>query len=111
MHGDSILENAVKENSARTDALQKGVSGFLTREDFSEINVAEDMDYEHYQTLQNRLNQIRSMSSTRYFYTAKRNSEGRLVYIVDGLELGADDSRSPVHMSSLPKDTSANRTS
>ena len=91
MHGDSILENAVKENSASTDAMQKGVSGFLTREDFSEINVVEDMNSEHYQTLQNRLNQIRSMNSTRYFYTAKHNSEGRLIYVVDGLELGADD--------------------
>lgn len=91
MHSDSILDNAVKENSTRTDAMQVGVSGFLTREDFTEINGIEDMQSEHYKTLQVRLNQIRNMNSTRYFYTAKRNSEGRLIYVVDGLDFGADD--------------------
>lgn len=72
IHGDSIIENAVEQNSARTDAMQKGVSGFITREDFTDINSAEDMDTELYKTLQTNLNQIRSMNSTRYFYTAKR---------------------------------------
>ncbi|MCI7545321.1 MAG: hypothetical protein MSA96_00875 [Treponema porcinum] len=31
------------------------------------------------------------MNSTRYFYTAKRGSDGRLIYLVDGLDLSADD--------------------
>lgn len=91
IHGDSIIENAVEQNSARTDAMQKGVSGFITREDFTDINSAEDMDTELYKTLQTNLNQIRSMNSTRYFYTAKRGSDGRLIYLVDGLDFGADD--------------------
>ncbi len=91
MHGDSILDNAVSQNSARTDAMQKGVSGFITREDFTDINSVEDMDTELYKSLQTRLNQIRNMNSTRYFYTAKRGSDGRLIYLVDGLDLDADD--------------------
>lgn len=91
MHSDSILENAVEQNSARTDAMQTGVSGFITREDFTEINSMEDMDTELYQTLQRRLNQIRTMNNTRYFYTAKRGSDGRLIYLVDGLAPDADD--------------------
>ena len=91
MHSDSILENAVEQNSSRTDAMQKGVSGFITREDFTDINSADDMESELYQTLQMRLNQIRNMNSTRYFYTAKRGSDGRLIYLVDGLDLSADD--------------------
>lgn len=91
IQGDSILENAVEQNSTRTDAMQKGVSGFITRADFTDINSVEDMDSELYTTLQARLNQIRSMNSTRYFYTAKRGDDGRLIYLVDGLDLGADD--------------------
>lgn len=91
MHGDSILDNAVSQNSARTDAMQKGVSGFITREDFTDINSVDDMDTELYKSLQTRLNQIRNMNSTRYFYTAKRGSDGRLIYLVDGLDLDADD--------------------
>jgi len=31
------------------------------------------------------------MNSTRYFYTAKRDSEGRMIYLVDGLDYGSDD--------------------
>lgn len=37
------------------------------------------------------MNQIRSLNSTRYLYTAKRNSEGKLIYLVDGLDLDTSD--------------------
>ena len=49
------------------------------------------MSSEQYQTLQTTLNQIRSLNSTRYLYTAKRNSEGKLIYLVDGLDLDTSD--------------------
>lgn len=91
MYNDSILDNAIAEDSSRTDAMHKGVSNALTREDFTEINTVDDMNTERYKSLQTYLNQIRNMNSTRYFYTAKRNTEGRLIYLVDGLDLGADD--------------------
>ena len=41
--------------------------------------------------LQQSLNELRTLNSTRYLYTAKRNSEGKLIYLVDGLDLGAED--------------------
>ena len=91
MYNDSILDNAISENSSRTDAMHKGVSDALTREDFTAINTVDDMNTERYKSLQTYLNQIRNMNSTRYFYTAKRNAEGKLIYLVDGLDLGADD--------------------
>ncbi len=90
-YAKSILENAVNENCLRTDAMHKGVQGFLTREDFSEIHEIKDMDSLRYKKLQAQLNEIRNMNSTRYFYTAKRNEEGKLIYLVDGLDLGAKD--------------------
>ena len=95
MYNDSILDNEIAVNSSRTDAMYKGVSDTLTREDFTEINTREDMNTEQYKTLQSYLNQIRNMNSTRYFYTAKRNSEGKLIYLVDGLDFGADDFEYP----------------
>ena len=91
MTNESMLENAVAENNARTDAMHRGVSSFLTREDFTDINVRSDLSTERYRRLQKRLNDIRNMNSTRYFYTAKRGPEGRPIYLVDGLDLGADD--------------------
>lgn len=90
-YAKSILENAVNANSLRTDAMHKGVQGFLTREDFSEIHEIKDMDSLRYKKLQAQLNEIRNMNSTRYFYTANRNEEGKLIYLVDGLDLGAKD--------------------
>ena len=87
----NTLDNAIEENSQRTDAMYEGVQKFLTKEDFSEINDSADMESEHYKTLQSRLNEIRSMNSTRYFYTAKRNAEGKLIYLVDGLDYDTED--------------------
>lgn len=91
MANETTLNNAIEESSRRTDAMYEGVQKFLTREDFSEINDAWDMDSEQYITLQKHLNEIRSMNSTRYFCTAKRNAEGKLIYLVDGLDYGTDD--------------------
>ncbi len=88
---ETTLSNTNEENSRRTDAMYEGVQEFLTREDFSEINDTSDMDSELYITLQRHLNEIRRMNSTRYFYTAKRNAEGKLIYLVDGLDYGSDD--------------------
>lgn len=31
------------------------------------------------------MNEIRTLNSTRYIYTATRNEDGRLIYVVDGL--------------------------
>lgn len=63
----------------------------FTRDDFTDINTVDDMSSERYQTLQTTLNQIRSLNSTRYLYTAKSNSEGKLIYLVDGLDLDTSD--------------------
>ena len=88
---ENTLQNAIEENSKRTDAMYEGVQNFLKKEDFSEINDKSDMTSELYVALQLHLNEIRSMNSTRYFYTAKRNDEGKLIYLVDGLDYGSED--------------------
>lgn len=49
------------------------------------------MKLERYQELQKSLNELRSLNSTRYLYTAKRDADGRLIYLVDGLDLLAED--------------------
>ncbi len=91
IYNRNVIENAVEENIRRTDAMHKGVSDILTRADFTGINGREDMSTDRYRNLQGHLNEIRSMNATRYFYTVKRGADGRLIYLVDGLERGADD--------------------
>ena len=73
------------------EAIHKVVSNSFTRADFETISSVEDMDTPRYQELQQELNQLRSLNSTRYLYTAARNSEGKLIYLVDGLDLDAED--------------------
>ena len=92
---ENVLENEVSESIGRSDAMQAGIAAFVKSEDFTKINGPADKDTAIYKNLQTHLNQIRGMNDTRYFYTAKRNSEGKLIYLVDGLPLDAQDFRNP----------------
>lgn len=49
------------------------------------------METARYQELQQELNELRRLNSTRYLYTAKRGDDGRLIYLIDGLDLDAED--------------------
>lgn len=90
-YSTSTLEANVDQNITCSDAIHKLVSNTFTRDGFTDINTVDNMSSERYQTLQTTLNQIRSLNSTRYLYTAKRNSEGKLIYLVDGLDLDTSD--------------------
>ena len=90
-YSTSTLEANVDQNITCSDAIHKLVSNTFTRDDFTDINTVDNMSSERYQTLHTTLNQIRSLNSTRYLYTAKRNSEGKLIYLVDGLDLDTSD--------------------
>lgn len=87
----NTVETAVERNTLRTDTIYESMIGLLEDDDFTEINVQDDMETEVYVRLQSELNQMRKLKTVRYLYTAKRNAEGRLVYLVDGLDLGAED--------------------
>ncbi|WP_253288446.1 hybrid sensor histidine kinase/response regulator [Blautia sp. MSJ-19] len=78
-------------NKTCSDAIHKLVSNKFTRDDFENITKSEDMQTERYRELQQSLNEIRSLNSTRYLYTAKRGDDGRIIYLIDGLDLDADD--------------------
>lgn len=87
----NTLETAMKRNILRMDTIYESMVSILNDEDFTSIHTKEDMDTEAYIRLQNELNQMRKLKSLRYLYTAGRNAEGTPVYLVDGLDLGADD--------------------
>lgn len=87
----NTLKTAVERNILRMDTIYESMVSFLEDDDFTAINTQEDMDTDEYIRLQNELNQMRKLKTVRYLYTAKRNAEGTPVYLVDGLDLGADD--------------------
>ena len=77
------------------DNIQNYIEHQLTPESFLEIDSKEDMNKECYQELKERMEEIRDIGDLRYLYTAKRNDEGTLVYVVGGLPEDADDFRYP----------------
>ena len=87
----STLEATVEQDVSRANAIYATISNKLTKEQYTQINTKADMQMELYQSLQRQLNELRKLEFTRYLYTAKRNTEGQIVYLVDGLELSADD--------------------
>ena len=52
-------------------------------EDFAEINTKEDMDKPIYPAMQKLLNTIRISAGLRYLYTAKINSLGEYIYVIE----------------------------
>ena len=92
---DSVVNSAVKEATSRTDAMYEVMDSLLSREDFDDINSPADMESSYYTELQAHLSEVRSLNSTRYFYTVKRAADGTLVYVVDGLDRNSSDFRKP----------------
>ncbi len=90
-YSDSIVEDAVSRDTECSDAIRTLVSNKFTRDDFNSISTVEDMQTARYKELQQMLNELRTLNSTRYLYTASRNADGRLIYLVDGLDLDAED--------------------
>ena len=91
----TALETEIARDTASADAVHKLVDGRICKEDFDQINDQSDEKEQLYKDISSYFNEIRTLNSTRYIYTAKRNEEGKLVYVVDGLDPNADDVRHP----------------
>ena len=83
----TALETEITRDTASADAVHKLVDGRIGKEDFEKNQL--------YKNISSYFNEIRTLNSTRYIYTAKKNEEGKLVYVVDGLDSDADDVRHP----------------
>ena len=91
----TALETEISRDRASADAVHKLVDGKIGGEDFSHIKDRSDEDTQFYKDISSYLNEIRTLNSTRYIYTATRNEEGKLIYVVDGLDSDAGDVRHP----------------
>ena len=91
----NMLEAALTRDTTCADAIHRLVSDEFTREDFDDPAIWSDMTSPRYLELQKTLNQLRTLNSTRYLYTAKFNDRGQPMYLVDGLPPNSSDFRSP----------------
>ena len=90
-YGCIAEEAAVARDTKCADVIHQVVSDKFNRNDFQTITTKADMETARYQELQQELNELRRLNSTRYLYTAKRGDDGRLIYLIDGLDLDAED--------------------
>lgn len=91
----TALETEITRDTASADAVHKLVDGRIGKEDFDQIKDQSDEKNQLYKDISSYFNEVRTLNSTRYIYTAKKNEEGKLVYVVDGLDPDADDVRHP----------------
>ena len=91
----TALETEITRDTASADAVHKLVDGRIGKEDFDQIKDQSDEKKQLYKDISSYFNEIRTLNSTRYIYTATKNEEGKLVYVVDGLDSDADDVRHP----------------
>lgn len=91
----TTLETEITRDTASADAVHKLVNGKIGKEDFDQIKDRSDEKEQLYKNISSYFNEIRTLNSTRYIYTATKNEEGKLVYVVDGLNPDADDVRHP----------------
>ena len=90
-YNNSALDESVARNKQCADAIHKHMSDKFVREDFDSISSIDDIGLPRYKKLQKQLNELRLLNSTRYLYTVKKTDDGKLIYLVDGLDLDADD--------------------
>lgn len=91
----TALETEISRDRASADAVHKLVDGKIGWEDFSQIKDRSDEETRFYKDISCYLNEIRTLNSTRYIYIATRDEEGKLIYVVDGLDPDAGDVRHP----------------
>ncbi len=91
----TALETEITRDTVSADAVHKLVDGRIGKEDFDQIKDQSDEKKQLYKDISSYFNEIRTLNSTRYIYTATKNEEGKLVYVVDGLDPDADDVRHP----------------
>ena len=91
----TALETEISRDRASADAVHKLVDGKIGWEDFSQIKDRSDEETGFYKDISCYLNEIRTLNSTRYIYIATRDEEGKLIYVVDGLDPDAGDVRHP----------------
>lgn len=90
-----LWKTEIERDISSADAVHKLVNNRLGRKDFNEIKSKADENTELFKNMSTYMNEIRTLNSTRYIYTATRNEDGRLIYVVDGLDPSAGDVRHP----------------
>lgn len=78
---------------SRTSIVNEYAQKVVPVESFSLLHGPPDKDAPVYAEVQETLNGIRQIANVRYLFTAKYDAHGQPIYVIDGLEPGAEDFR------------------
>lgn len=78
---------------SRSDAIFSLLLSRIPPQSVTDINTSDDSHEILYKRVQTLLDGVRKTTAVRYLYTAKRNAEGRAIYVVDGLPPDSEDFR------------------
>lgn len=79
----------------RVTAIHDYLEDSLDKSTFRDINTKEDMDEPSYISMKKVLEDVKLSTDVRYLYTAKKDSSGNFIYVIDGLDYKAADFRYP----------------
>ena len=79
----------------RVTAIHDYLEDSLDKSTFRDINTKEDMNKLSYISMKKVLEDVKMSTNVRYLYTAKKDSSGNFVYVIDGLDYEAKDFRYP----------------
>lgn len=86
-------ELMLEDVRSRTGIVNQYAHEVIDPAGFTLLNRREDSAQPVYDTVRHELNRIRRIANVRYLYTAKEDAEGRLIYLIDGLNPSAEDFR------------------
>lgn len=78
---------------SRSDAIFSLLLSRIPPQSVTDIDTPDDSHEILYKRVQTLLDGVRKTTAVRYLYTAKRNADGRAIYVVDGLPSGSEDFR------------------
>ena len=73
------LETEIERDTVSAGVIHKLVNERLGKKEFTEIRNKDDENKKIYRDISSYLNEIRTMNSTRYLYTATKNEENKLI--------------------------------
>lgn len=89
----SAYQDMINNFILRSNRVYGYASKAVPVDSFILLNSREDQATDLYRQTQAELNVFRSIANLRYLYTAKRDADGQLIYLIDGLNTNAADIR------------------
>lgn len=79
----------------RVELLYDYLGGQIDRSTFEDIEKREDIEQERYQEMHDLFSGLKKATGVMYLYTAKKNTDGKYIYLIDCQEVDDPDFRYP----------------